>query len=142
MLPCCCQQHGTWIPCERDQWWGGAELAHLRWSFVHVSSSVHPCVVVVIRQLWLPCRQWRHGPCISCEKEEGERNHVTHLNTVDSDNTCHRHCLDDVAHMPHCRRRLSIGLVKWCCPGGPSLSCVSVRWVGKTVGWGVLTVES
>jgi len=26
--------------------------------------------------------------------------------------------------------------------GGPSLSCVSARWVGKNVGWGVLTMES
>ena len=48
MLPHHCQQCGTWIPCERNQWWGGAELAHLRWSFVCVSSSVHPCVVVCL----------------------------------------------------------------------------------------------
>ena len=48
-LPHRCQRHGTWIPCERNQWWGGAELAHLGWLFVHVSSSVHPYVVVVVR---------------------------------------------------------------------------------------------
>jgi len=48
MLPCRCQWHGTWIPCERNQWWGGAELAHLGWLFICVSSSVHPYVVIVV----------------------------------------------------------------------------------------------
>jgi len=50
-LPRCCQRHGTWISCERYQWWGGPEHAHLGWSFVHVSLSVHPCVIVIVHQL-------------------------------------------------------------------------------------------
>jgi len=36
-------------------------------------------------------------------KEEGERNYVAHLNAVDSDDAC------------RCRRRSSIGSVKWRC---------------------------
>jgi len=43
------------------------------------------------------------APASHVRKEEGKRNHVAHLNTVDSDNTCHRHC-----HLP-------IGLVKQHC---------------------------
>jgi hypothetical protein len=69
---------------------------------------VRPCVTVV-RRCWLPCRQWRCGPCFPCEKRRGggEGTLLTLIN-MKNDDTRHQ-CLDDVA----CQQNARLSFVCW-----------------------------
>ena len=55
-----------------------------------------PCCRVAMLSLCL-C----HGPCMWCEVGM-TKGWVTYLNNLDSDNSMHRHHLNDVAHLPRC----------------------------------------